>query len=356
MAPDGRVVTIKEVARAAGVAISTVSRALNDSGPVHPETREKIVRIATELGFRPNTVAQSMVTHSTGILGLLIPDLRNPYFPALGRGVEDEAAKRGYTVMLGNSDNDPNREWKFVRTLIDKQVDGIVLVSTAVDVALVQRIADAGIPVSSLDPSHAAWGDVVRADQVEAARTATLHLIRLGHRRVAHIAAPSWTRTGRDRMQGYRMAMTEAGLPLASSLIHVGDWLPASGGLAAREIMAHLSPPTAIYAANDLMAIGAIVWLTKAGYRVPEDVAVVGHGNIPFSELVAPPLTSVAESEYQIGSTLAAMIFERIDRQYSGPPRLLTLPFHLVIRDTCGPARQGEGFRGQPRPAKADHS
>jgi LacI family transcriptional regulator len=353
MTPDGRMVTIREVARAAGVGISTVSRALNNSGPVHTDTKEKILRIAIELGFRPNAVAKSMVTRSTGTLGLLIPDLRNPYFPAVTRGVEDMAARHGFTVMLGNSDNDPTREWKFIRTLLDKQVDGIILISTAVDIALVRQIIEAGTPICSMDVGHSGLADVVRVDQSEAARQATRHLIALGHRRIAHIAAPSWTRTGRERMQGYRTAMSEAGLSISSTLIQSGNWLDGSGSQAARELMAQAIPPTAIYAANDLMAIGAMVWLTEHGFRVPADVAVMGHGNVPFSALVTPPLTSMAESEYQVGELAAEMLIQRRSGTYTGPNRVRTLPHQIVIRKSCGAELKGEETRGT---AKTDHT
>jgi LacI family transcriptional regulator len=337
-----RTITIKDVARVAGVGISTVSRALNASGSVSPTTRDRILKVASDLGYRPSIIAQSLVTHSTGTLGLVIPDLRNPYFPALARGVEDTAIRHGFTVMLGNTDNDPSRELTYVRTLVDKQVDGIILFGTATDAVLARRIVAAGIPLVSPDPGLADLADIVRIDQVASARRATEHLISLGHRRIAHLAAPSWTRTGRERLQGYREALSAAGLPIASAYVSVGDWQTTGGAQAVREIWAEAAqPPTAIYAGNDLMAIGAAEALRERGIRVPEDVALLGHGNVPFGSMVTPALSSMGEPHYQWGETAFSLILDRIRGQCTEPYRMITLPFHLVIRQSCGAAARG---------------
>lgn len=341
MSASDRPITIKDVARLAGVGISTVSRALNGSGPVSAETRQRILQIAGDLGYRPNAIAQSMVTRSTGTLGLVIPDLRNPYFPSLARGVEDAAARHGYTVMLGNSDNDPSREWTYVRALLDRQVDGIILTGTATDMVLIRQILQTGTPVVSPDHGLQEILDVVRFDQVASARAATQHLIDMGHRRIAHIAAPSWTRTGRERLTGYREAISTAGLSLASALIRVGDWQMESGRQALLEMWREGVHPTAIYAANDLMAIGAISALTELGVRIPDDVAVLGHGNVPFAAMINPPLSSVAEKEYQWGEKAVELIVERATHSYEGPARNIMLPYHIVIRQSCGATQKG---------------
>lgn len=341
MGPGTRPATIKDVARLAGVSISTVSRVLNSSGPSSEETRSRVLSAADQLSFRPNALAKSMVTRSTGTLGLVIPDLRNPYFPALARGVEDTALKHGFTVMLGNSDNDPNREWQYVRSLVDKQVDGIILTGTASDKAMVRWIAEHGVPVVSPDLGLSDLADTVRVDQVASAIAATKHLLGLGHTRIAHIAAPAWTRTGRERTKGYKEALRAAGLGVIQELVRTGNFLAQSGMQAARELLQLPDPPTAIYAANDLMAVGAMLALTEMGRRVPGDVAVLGHGNVPFATLVTPPLSTIAESEYQWGETAVQMVLDRLTGTCTGPPRVAHLPFDMVIRRSCGAAGKG---------------
>lgn len=329
-----RPVTIKDVAKAAGVGISTVSRALNDSGSVHPETRERIRRVTEELGFRPNAVAKSMVTKSSGTLGLVVPDLRNPYFPVLAQGLEDTASTVGYTVMLGNSANDTEREWSFVRTAMAKQVEGLIFTGTATGEDLVRTVLESGVAVVSADITLKHLTDVIWIDHVEGGRLATAHLISLGHRQIAHVAGPHWARAARERFEGYQVAMQEAGLPIDPDLITHGDFQTESGSIATQALFTGTKRPTAIYAGNDLMAIGALKALAQLGIRVPDDVAVIGHGDGPYAAWWNPPLSSVAEPLYEWGRAAMDLLVTRISGEYTGPPRCRLLRPALQVRDS----------------------
>ncbi|BDG62356.1 LacI family DNA-binding transcriptional regulator [Caldinitratiruptor microaerophilus] len=334
--------TIRDVARAAGVSQSTVSRALNGSGYVSPATRARVLAAAAQLHFRPSHVARSLVSKATHTLGLLLPDITNPFFPAIARGVEDAAARAGYAVILCNTDRDPAHEEHYLAILRQRQVDGLVLIASSAAVG--HRIARADFPavvfVDRVPPG--AEADAVVVDNREGVRTATRHLLGLGHRRIAFVGGSAGSGTSEDRLAGYLAALAEAGLNPDPGHIRAGDFTYDGGYAAGRALLGSPDRPTAVVAANDLMAIGVLRAAAELGLRVPDDVAVVGYDDIPLAGMLNPPLTTVAQPTYEMGERAARMLLERLAGKAPPEPRRVVLPARLVVRRSCGAGRDGQ--------------
>ncbi|HEY8348087.1 MAG TPA: LacI family DNA-binding transcriptional regulator [Symbiobacteriaceae bacterium] len=335
-------VTIKDVAREAGVGLATVSRVLNNSGPVSPETRERVLAAARALGYVPNLHARSLVSRATGTVGLIIPDITNPFFPAVTRGVEDAASQAGYTVFLCNTDNDPAKEETDVRKLRERCVDGIIFVGSQARRKRLERLLQDGIPVVVTDrevPDLDA--DSVLVDNNWGARAAVRHLIDLGHTRIAHAAGHRQTPTGQDRYAGYCAALEEAGLPVDESLVFWGEFTIESGIQAGQVLLGRSPRPTAVFAGNDLIALGVIRAAREAGLRVPEDLSVVGFDDIPLAALVSPPLTTVRQPAYEMGRLAMTMLLERMSGRVTGAGRHHVFRPELILRGSTRP-RSGQ--------------
>lgn len=327
--------TIRDVARAANVGQATVSRVLNSSGYVKPETRERVLQAAKELGFTPNQVARSLVRKRTATVGLVIPDITNPFFPAVTRGVEDAASEAGFTVFLCNTDNDPVMEAQDVKKLRERMVDGLIFVGTTDRHDLVETLITEGVPVVITDRQLVDLDvDTVLVDNALGALAACRHLVELGHTRIAHAAGHSLTRTGRDRCAGYRMALEEAGLPYDEALVASGDFTLQSGYRVAQILLGRSPRPTAIFAANDLMAMGVLRAVFEAGLSVPDDLSVVGFDDIQLAGLVKPGLTTVRQPAYEMGRTAMNMLLERITGSAMDGGRNHTFQPELVLRGT----------------------
>ncbi|HHY92418.1 MAG TPA: LacI family transcriptional regulator [Firmicutes bacterium] len=328
---------IREVAHEAGVSVATVSRVLNRSGYVKAETYQRVIAAIRKLRYVPNGVARSMVRGSTRTIGLILPDITNPYFPMLARGVEDAATTQGYLVILCNTDNNPDTEAMYLTLLREKCVDGLIYVSAAPRADHVQEFAES-LPVVWVDrPPVGVEGDVVAGDDFLGGYLATRHLLSLGRRHLAFIAGPAGLMTSEERERGYRLAHKEAGLVVEEELLARGDFQFESGRRAMAEILER-GRPDALFASNDLMALGAIETILAAGRRVPEDIAVVGYDNIVFARLARPPLTTVEQPSYLIGLTACEVIMERIARRELPMQKKLFKP-NLVVRASS----QGEG-------------
>ncbi|MBC7324442.1 MAG: LacI family DNA-binding transcriptional regulator, partial [Moorella sp. (in: Bacteria)] len=277
-------VTIKDVARHAGVSVTTVSRVLNNSQhPISPETRERVLATIKELGFYPNAMARSLQLNETKTIGLILPDVANPYYSGIVRGVEDIAHENGYTVILCNTDRSRERTKTYLRVLREKRVDGVIFTGGgAVEDADREHFFEHGSVATVLIGRHKANLPAVQVDNVQAARQAVEHLLQLGHRRIATVTGPAVSTTSRDRLEGYYLALESFGVEADPDLVIEGDFEFYSGYQAVGQLP--LSGPrriSAIFAHNDLMAIGAIKALQERGLKVPEDVAVVGFDNIP---------------------------------------------------------------------------
>ncbi len=326
--------TIREVAARAGVSPTTVSHVINNTRFVSPEARERVLQAMEELGYRPNVLARSLRRGETRTLGLILPDSANPFFAEVARAIEDAAFREGYNVILGNSENELEKERLYVEVLTTKQVDGLIFVAAGDRSQSLEGLVRQGLPVVVVDRQLTHLDvDTVLADNLQGGLLATRHLIHLGHRRIGCITGPSHLTPSAQRVIGYRQALGEAGLRIEEDLIVRGDFSPRSGYLAARRLFSHPHPPTAIFACNDMMAIGALRALAELRLAVPDAVAVIGFDDIELASYASPPLTTIRQDKVALGQAAVRLLLERIaDRDL--PARRVVIPTTLIERET----------------------
>jgi LacI family transcriptional regulator len=348
-------VTLREVAALAGVHPATASRALNAQTRclVNADTVDRVRRAADELGYRPNPIARSLKTSRSGSIGVVIPDITNPLFPPIVRGVEDVLTDYGYSALVVNTDNDADRESACVASLCGRKVDGLLFATARLHHPLLTELAGDGVPMVLVNRRvrEAAIPNVT-ADDATGVAAAVGHLVALGHRDIAHLAGPQWTSTGTTRLRAYREAMAEAGLTATDEMVEVCDvWTEDEGARALRRLLKAGTRLTAVLAGNDLLALGAYDALREAGLACPQDVSVVGFNDLPFLSKLCPSLTSVRIPHYQIGVEAARLLLERI-KDPAIPAKSVLLPPGLVVRESTGrPRRPRRGTSGRNRPA-----
>jgi LacI family transcriptional regulator len=338
--------TIADVARAAGVSKSTVSRVLNgNTDYVRSDTLERVAHTIAEMGYRPNAVARSLVSKRTHTAGLLISDVGNPFYSEVIRGVEDIALAHGYDVFLCNTSYDLARGMTFVRSLADKQVDGVLIMSSSMSDELVLELAKHQVPVVVLDWQLSAVEGIVGAIAVDFTKgisAAAAHLVDLGHRRLAHVSGPLHLRTSGLRRDPFLAALAERGIDPAQVIVVEGNLRIDGGRRALAELLAIPNRPTAVFAANDLMAIG-IAWAARDhGLRVPEDLSVIGLDDIQLAAELTPPLTTVALPRYELGSLAMGMLLDLLEGSHvpqAEPICQSQVETHLVVRQST--ARTG---------------
>lgn len=333
-----RTTTIQDVADLAQVSISTVSRVVNDTGyPVRPETRQRVLDAIGALDFRPNPIARSLVGKPTQTIGLIVPDISNPYYPLLSRGVEDVASEQGYTVFFCNTDRSAAKARHYVEVLREKQTDGIIFAGGGLEESGEPPLSEEDLGKVVLIGRHHWPFPSVQVDNARAARDATCHLIELGHNRIAFISGPSGLTSARDRLAGYRQAMEDPGFRVKQpleSLIREGDFKAESGYQAALSLLRAREVPTAIFAANDRMAIAAMAAAYDLDLKVPEDVAVVGFDDTPAARDVRPALTTVSLPTYEIGASAARLLLRLLAGEAT--EEIVWLPTRLVVRQSSG--------------------
>ena len=329
-------VTGKDVAKLAGVSTTTVSRVLNNHPYVTDETRSKVLWAMEQLGYQPSRVARRLRMQVTQILGLIISDIANPFFTSVVRGIEDVAYANQYSLFLCNSNEDPTKETLYIDVLQAERVAGIIVSPADENSTSCEPLLRNGVPIVAMDRRLRQFDvDTVLVDNVKGAYQATSHLICLGHRRIGLIGQPSRITTGRERREGYEKALSGDGLELDQRLIKIGDCRQDSGYRRACELLEMDDPPTAIFAANNLMTLGALNAIHEKGLNIPQDVAIVGFDDMPWAPSLAPPLTAVAQPTYELGRTAADLLLQRIadkDREIVE----MTLEPTLIIRDSCG--------------------
>lgn len=327
--------TIYDVARQAAVSPSTVSRVLAGRGTVSDATREMVLSVARDLGYRPNQIARSLATQDSDTIAVLLPDIANPFFPSLVKAIQEEAGRSGLTVLLGSSGDDVDNERRYLDTMLSKQVRHVFVVGLGLPRAEIEAYTKAGLIFIALDRALAGVsGYLVQSDNRAGARLATRHLIELGHRRIAHLSGPPGVSVSRERKRGFLEAMREAGLPVDERLI-VTSPFSEDGGAAA---FARLPDEyTAIFAANDLIAIGALFEAHQRGRVVPDDFSLIGFDDVPLTRYTSPQLTTVCQD---VGAMArAGMDLIRADR-VTPRRRVVTLPVSLQIRQsTARPAQ-----------------
>lgn len=327
-------VTMRDVAEAAGVSIKTVSRVVNDQGEISDETRQRVLQAINELGYRPSKLARALVTQRTDTIGLLIGDIANPYFSEVARGVMDAAQIRGYDVFLCNTD--AQTEKRALLSLIDHQVDGVIIYPTYENIAWLNGFSSPETPLVfvniSLEPRPGQG--IIHSAIEDGASLATSYLIEQGHREIGMIAGEVAPIESISRVQGYRRALEENGLSYREELVLLGIPQFEHGFKAARELIMCSPEITAIFCYNDLIAMGAIKGCQDMGLRVPQDVAIVGFDNILFAQLIDPPLTSVHVDKYEIGKKAAMLLMEMLkDPEKVFPP--IRVEMELIVRESA---------------------
>lgn len=326
--------TISEVAQKAGVSPTTVSHVINKTRFVADETRGRVERAIEEMNYRPNALARSLRNGETCTIGLILPDSANPYFAELGRTIEMTAFEAGYSVILCNTESDIEKEHIYMDVLTKKQIDGMVFVGGGEDYDSYKALLDMHVPVVALDRDYPNLEmDVVISDNLQGGRLATQHLLDLGHTRIGCISGPSKVNLSAQRVTGYIQTLERAGLAVDQSLIVSGDFHPASGRAAAYQLLSMQDPPTAIFACNDLMAIGVLRAARDLNRRIPQDLSLVGYDDIELASYTMPPLTTVQQLKKEMGVTAVKFLLSRIQAEQSSPQRAC-LPVSLAIRNS----------------------
>lgn len=334
--------TMSDVARHAGVDVSTVSRALNErtAGMLRAETVDRVLAAAAELGYQPNVLARGLRTQRSHTVGMLLPDLTNPFFPPVVRGLEDALDAGGYTLIVANTDNDARRESRSLASLVGRQVDGLVVATSHIDgdegAAAVGSLPVVLVNRRGTDPTIPA---VVPDDEAGVA-LAVRHLLDLGHVRIGHVAGPPDTSTGRARAAAFAAVAGDAGV-YDPSWVEATDVFGVENGMAACARLLERHPDlTAICAANDLLAIGSLRALRASGRRVPDDVSLVGFNDMPLVDLIDPPLTTVRIPQYDMGRQAGELLLQLLERPRPRRRRKpVALAPELVVRhSTAAPA------------------
>ena len=335
--------TIQDVARRAGVSTATVSRVISGRGYVSRATREQVLVAADALGYMPNGLARGLKTQRSGLVALLVPEIVNSFYTTISRGVEDVANASGLQVILGNTDESVAKERAYVELMISTRVDGVIIAPAGRTATPLNPLLANSVPTVLVDRSVSGFpADVVRGDSVAGIQTLSRHLLELGHRRIALINGHPDTSVARDREAGFRTALTDAHVEIDERLISSGTWFVDDAETRTGAILDN-DPPTAILAANNFMAIGALRALRERGLRVPEDVALVCFDDIPEAAEVDPFLTALAQPAYTMGTLAMQLLLERINGTFRDSPREIVLSSHLLVRRSSGAQVDGSG-------------
>lgn len=346
-------VTIKEVARKAGVSWSTASRALSGGGYASPETRERVRQAAIELNYKPHASARNLKLKRTHIVGLIIADIVNPFYSYLADGLLDCAKRMDYHVMLCATDEDPLMEHEYLEVLMENRVDGIVAVPTGDNLALWRDALNLGLKLVLLDreiPGLAAEADVVLVDNERGAREAIELLINLGHQRIGIITGPTSTTTGNGRLQGYYQALRRANVAIDEGLVQIGSFKRESGFQSAQRLLSLDDPPTAIFAANNVLGEAALFAIRERGLRIPDDLSFILFDDVPWASLTTPRISVVAQPAYSLGFVGMERLVQKLrEETNSSRPAVRTmLQPQLIIRESCGPYRRAQPAAGGP--------
>ena len=328
-------VTIYDVAREAGVSLATVSRVINNSPYVKESTRRRVQETMERLGYEPNLVASALMTKRTRLLALLVPDISNPFFAEVAWGVEDAAAAQNYNCVICNVGDDTRKQAGYVSVLRRKGIDGIIFATAAHDDRLVLGLSKGRYPITLMarDVPSAEVNRVLTDDQ-KGAFLAAEHLLRLGHRRLAMISEPARIHSSAERQRGFAAALKQAGL---TPTVVEADGSDIQAGLRASQALLAMHPrPTAVFCANDMLAIGVLQAAAAAGVRVPSELSVVGFDGTPLAQIASPPLTTVVQPMREMGRVAVQLLIESL--QNGGTPRRVVLDPHLRVGASTGPA------------------
>jgi len=328
--------TIKDVAALAGISYTTVSHVVNKTRPVSEEVRLKVEAAIKSLDYVPSAVARSLKAKTTATIGLLVPNSLNPYFAELARGIEDYCERNGYCVILCNSDDNPDKQRSYLRVLLEKRIDGLIVASAGGDSGLAQGLAGVKTPMVIVDRGlEGVDADLVRIDHEYGAYLATRHLLELGHRDIATIGGPASTSVAQMRQAGFARALKEAGVEVSPSRMLESDFTSTGGYNAASVLLEH-NPPSAIFAGNDMIGIGVLRAAAERNVRVPAELSVIGFDDIQMSRYVYPALTTVGQSILQLGEMAAEVLLRRIATPDLATDQRIVTP-SIVLRESTAP-------------------
>jgi len=332
-------VTMRQIAERAEVSIGTVSHVINGTAKVREKLRQRVLEAIRSLGYQPSELGRGLRKNQTNMLVMMIPDVTNPFFPGVVRGVEDVAYKSSFRLVLCNTDNDRRKEISYLNEMRAYRPAGwLVIPSVDSEIAAYLRTQVLGPPAVCIDRQAEGWdGDVAVVANETGAYSATRHLLRLGHRRLAVITGPLHLANAVERLAGFKHAVSEARLTIEADYIQEARFDRDSGYHAAKRLLRMLPRPTAIFACNDLMALGVLMAARELGLHCPADLSIVGFDDLDFAEFTAPALTTVHQPGYQLGTAAARLLLERIAGSTQEPQRLL-LPTELKIRQSVAAA------------------
>jgi DNA-binding LacI/PurR family transcriptional regulator len=328
--------TIKDVARRAGVSVSTVSRVLNGYAYVTDGMRRQVLEAIQELNYHPNRVAQRLRATDSRLVGVIFSDITNPFYINVLHGIELVFSQQDLSVLIGNANANPDLEASLVRLMQTEEVAGLIIAPTEEDAPALAHAAQDGLPIVVVDRRMNSIDlDTVLANNFKGVRQAIEHLIRLGHSRIGIVNGPLHLTSGRERYAGYLQAMSDAQLPIDATLARFGDYRQSSGYKLTCELLDLPHPPTALFVANNQMTIGALNAIHETGHLIPDEVAVVGFDDLSWAISLNPPLTTVAQPTFDIGTHAAQLLLDRISEP-DHPTRTIVLETELIVRASCG--------------------
>lgn len=333
--------TIKDVATLAQVSTTTVSHVINNTRKVNEDTRKRVEVAMRQLDFHPNALARSLRSGSSKTIGLIIPDIANLFFAEAARYIEDYGKNAGYSVILCNADNNPQKEASYVKVLIEKMVDGIIFISTGDSARNLKRLQTNNVPVVIADRDLSEnLVDTVMVNNHQGGRLATEYLISLGHKRIGCISGPIGLGVSSQRTHAFHATMKQHSLSVPSAYYAEGDFGFESGESCMRQMLARGAKPTAVFVGNDMMAFGAIRAIEDAGLKVPEDVSVIGFDDIPLAKTYSPPLTTIAQPIKKVAKETVELLVKRIEKNRNGNAstaayQKIVLDVKLVERKSC---------------------
>jgi DNA-binding LacI/PurR family transcriptional regulator len=332
---------IKQVAARAKVSTATVSRTINQSALVRPDTAERIWEIIRELGYYPNTQARALVSGRSRIFGLIISDIANPFFPELIKSFEDSAITHGYEVITANTDYKSERMTICVRRMIERKVDGVAIMTSELDRHLLEELAKRRVPIVFLDVGKVRPRiSNISVDYDKGIREAVQHVISLGHRRIGFISGPLTLKSARTRRSAFLSCFREFGIADAHRTVIEGNHRIDGGQNSTRQMLSQPKPPTAVLTSNDLTAIGTLYAITSSGLRVPEDISVIGFDDIEMSQFTHPPLTTVRLSRQELGKRAFDALYQAVE-DLEADGQEIKVSTELLLRGSTGPVRPG---------------
>jgi DNA-binding LacI/PurR family transcriptional regulator len=332
-------ISIKDIARMADVSHSTVSRALQNSPLINRKTAENIRRIAEESGYRASAVARSLVTRHTRTVGTVVTTIADPFAAGVVSGIEDAANDHGFSVLLANSNADPDREVRVVRSFEERRVDGIIVTSSRAGAVYTPMLAQMRIPIVLLNNQHPSeFVHSVMIANTDAGRDATAYLIELGHRRIAYLGDRNGGQSDSERFAGYRRALDEADMPFLPELMVHGDGKPEGGMRAMAQLLALPARPTAVFCYNDMTALGALRQIRASGLRVPDDISLIGFDDLYIAQYIEPALTTIRQPMRQMGRMAMETLLHLLAGSESA--HSITVPGELIIRDSTAPPKK----------------